>query len=69
VLAAAYAHAGRFDQAMLLAAEAVTRAVESGRDQLADAIGDRLVLYGLGIPYRDEPVPPETTRTAGVIER
>jgi len=51
-LAAAYAAAGRFDDAVIVAQRAVQLAQASGQASLAKAIGARLELYRAGRPYR-----------------
>jgi tetratricopeptide (TPR) repeat protein len=56
-LAAAYASAGRFDQAVA-AAQAAVQLAATGRDlQLEQAIAARLALYRQGQPYVDVPAP------------
>lgn len=51
-LAAAYAEAGRFDDAIRTAAKAIDEARASADDSLADDVGARLELYRTGKPYR-----------------
>jgi tetratricopeptide (TPR) repeat protein len=51
-LAAAYAAAGRFDEALKTAQKAVDAAKKSGREDLADAIRKRMELYKAGHRYR-----------------
>ena len=52
-LAAAYAAAGRFDDAVATAEEAHKLAVESELEQLAVAIHARLALYRHGQAFRE----------------
>jgi len=52
-LAAAYAAAGRFDDARATAREAAARATALGRADLARALATRLELYEAGRPFRD----------------
>jgi protein O-mannosyl-transferase len=54
VLAAAYAEAGRFADAVAAAEAAITLSHESGRDELADAIEQRLRLYRAGAPFHED---------------
>ena len=54
-LAAAYAAAGRFDDAMLTADKAVQLAESAGQFPLAKAVRARLELYRAGRPYREAP--------------
>lgn len=51
-LAAAYAAAGRFSEAITTAQQAMTLARAQGEEELAAAIRDRLTLYEAGRPYR-----------------
>ncbi|MHC4982687.1 MAG: tetratricopeptide repeat protein [Planctomycetota bacterium] len=62
-LAAAYAAAGRFDEAITTAKEAIDLANASGQAQLAREIQERLRLYRDGKPYRRQR-PPASTRAA-----
>ncbi|HEY8156963.1 MAG TPA: tetratricopeptide repeat protein [Myxococcota bacterium] len=57
VLAAALACEGRFDAAVLVAAEARDRASRLGQSALVDAIGARLALYRTGRPYLETAAP------------
>lgn len=57
-LAAAYAAAGRFDEAIAVAREAIERAKEDPQDQLAPDIATRLALYERHEAYRAPPVAP-----------
>ena len=50
-LAAAYAEAGRFDQAVEAATKAVSLARAAGNMELAGAIQKRLALYATSKPY------------------
>lgn len=52
-LAAAYANAGRFDEAISTAQRAAALAKEKNADEFARQIGARLTLYQQGQPYRD----------------
>jgi protein O-mannosyl-transferase len=52
VLAAAYAEAGRFDDAAQTAAEAQRLAAEQGNSQLAATIGERVELFKNGRHFR-----------------
>lgn len=51
-LAAAYAEAGRFEEAAATAREALSLALESGKADLAAEIQQRLELYQAGRPFR-----------------
>jgi tetratricopeptide (TPR) repeat protein len=53
-LAAAYAEAGRFDEAVKTTEEIRARALSSHDPATADAAQQRLELYQAGKPYRDE---------------
>jgi spermidine synthase len=53
-LAAAYAEAGNFTEAISSAERAAELARTSGRTDLAREIQQRLALYRQGQPYRDE---------------
>jgi protein O-mannosyl-transferase len=53
-LAAAYAEAGNFSEAISTAQRAIELARASGRSDLAKEIQQRLALYRQGQPYRDE---------------
>jgi tetratricopeptide (TPR) repeat protein len=59
VLAAALASDGRFDSAVLVAAEARDRAARDGLTALEAAIGERLALYRSGHPFLDAATPDE----------
>ncbi len=61
-LAAAYASAGRFSQAVETAKKAAALAEASGRSELAGDIRARLRLYREGRPYRQPPQPPHPVR-------
>jgi tetratricopeptide (TPR) repeat protein len=52
-LAAAYANAGRFDEAKAAAKEAIALAEASGRIKLAEEIKSRLARYEAGKPWRE----------------
>jgi Flp pilus assembly protein TadD len=58
-LAAAYAAAGRFDDAVITAERALRLAEAAGEAPLSKAIRARLELYRAGRPYREKPPPPE----------
>ena len=62
-LAAAYANAGKFDQAVKTAEKAVELAKAAGNQNLADVIQSRLDLYQAKRPYRESvgPGPLEST--------
>lgn len=64
VLAAAYAGAGRFDEAVPAAMQALTLAATTHKDDLAADLEDRLELYARRTPYRWSTEPPERARTA-----
>jgi tetratricopeptide (TPR) repeat protein len=53
-LAAAYAEAGRFADAVLTARRALARATRMDRRDLAEAVRKRLALYEAGTAFRDE---------------
>jgi Flp pilus assembly protein TadD len=57
-LAAAYAEAGRFPDAVRTAKEARQQATAEGNRRLADSLQKRIKLYSEGQPWRDPP-PPE----------
>ncbi len=63
-LAAAYAEAGKFADAVLTARRALAIA-EQSRGDLADAIRKRIALYGKELPFRDTLPRPGTARGAG----
>jgi tetratricopeptide (TPR) repeat protein len=52
-LAAAYAEAGKFDDAVRTAGRARELAQQAGRNDLAERISQRLNLYERGQPYRE----------------
>jgi Flp pilus assembly protein TadD len=52
-LAAAYAEAGRFREAVETATTAVETASAGGETGLAEQIQGRLILYSEGVPFRD----------------
>jgi tetratricopeptide (TPR) repeat protein len=52
-LAAAYAAAGRFDDAISTAQQAITLASEAGQTQLVVQIRSQLELFRVGRPYRE----------------
>lgn len=52
-LAAAYAAAGRFAEAVQVAQSALSQAAARGDTKLADALQKRIKLYQAGSPYRD----------------
>jgi tetratricopeptide (TPR) repeat protein len=54
-LAAAYAAAGRFPDALITAQRALQLAASSGQTALVSNIQSRLALYGAGRPYREAP--------------
>ncbi len=59
-LAAAYAEAGRFPEAIATAGEAISLARSAKQSALADSIQSRLDLYRAGQPYRESS--PKSTR-------
>lgn len=59
-LAAAYAAAGRFDQAVTTGQAALALATEAQADDLANEIRNRLRLYRQGMPYVERPDEPST---------
>jgi spermidine synthase len=61
-LAAAYAAAGRFDEAVLTAEEASRLALAAEAKTLADAIGARLELYRSSRSYSEPPTQPQKAR-------
>ena len=54
-LAAAYAEAGRFDDALRTSEKALQSAVDAGDTNLVHEIQERRHLYGIGRPFRSEP--------------
>ncbi len=52
-LAAAYAEAGRFDEAIKTASKAIDMATAAGDKKLAREIRGRVELYLQGVPYRE----------------
>ncbi len=57
-LAAAYAEAGRFPEAVQTAERALTLATGQNNTVLAETLQTRIKLYQAGLPYRDTPQPP-----------
>jgi len=57
ILAAAYANAGRFSDAVRTASQALALADASGQVQLSQLINSRLALYNAGRPYRAPIIP------------
>ncbi len=55
IVGAAYAEAGRFDEATTAARRAVELAEEGNAAELADEIRARLALYESGQAYREQP--------------
>jgi hypothetical protein len=55
-LAAAYAEAGRFAEASATARQAQAAAAAQGGKELAEQIGQRLLLYGSNRAYRQKSV-------------
>ena len=53
-LAAAYANAGRFEEAVKTGEEAFAIAKAAGEDDFADSIRARIALYKKGSPFRGE---------------
>ncbi|MGD0651504.1 MAG: tetratricopeptide repeat protein [Verrucomicrobiia bacterium] len=58
VLAAAYAEAGRFSDAIRVAQQAVELARAAGQQELARQLQERLQLYQAGRPFREKSPPP-----------
>ena len=58
-LAAAYAAAGRFDDAIVIAQRVAQLAQSNGQEELSKNIQSRLELYRAGRPYREGPSPPK----------
>jgi tetratricopeptide (TPR) repeat protein len=54
-LAAAYAEAGRFEDAVTTARDAIALAEKAGQPQFAEQVRGRLALYERRQPYRDDP--------------
>jgi hypothetical protein len=52
-LAAAYAEAGRFADAVATAERARSLAAQQGNASLADVLGKQIKLYQAGTPFRD----------------
>ena len=59
-LAAAYAEAGRFEDAIRTAERARTKALETGQHALARSIADELQFYRGGKPFRAAAISPQT---------
>ena len=57
-LAAAYAEAGRFDEALQTARRAMKLASRADNNAVYNAIRDELPLYELGLPYHENKPPP-----------
>ena len=55
-LAAAYAEAGRFDDALVTARRGMKLANQNGKTAVYDALRDELPLYELGLPYHQATV-------------
>ena len=55
-LAAAYAEAGRFDDALVVARRGMSLANKNGNEAVFDALRDELPLYELGLPYHQPAV-------------
>jgi Flp pilus assembly protein TadD, contains TPR repeats len=55
-LAAAYAEAGRFDEALMAARRGMSLAKKNGNTALFNALRDELPLYELGLPYHQAAV-------------
>jgi len=54
-LAAAYAEAGRFQEALATARKALELATQQNKQALADALRTRIILYEAGKPFRQTP--------------
>ena len=57
ILAAAYAEAGQFPEAIAAAERAQQLAVQQGNNLLADVLGTQIKLYQAGTPFRDTNMP------------
>jgi Flp pilus assembly protein TadD len=57
ILAAAYAEAGRFPEAVAAAERARQLAVQQGNNSLADVLDAQIKLYQAGTPFRDTGMP------------
>ncbi|MEJ2704590.1 MAG: tetratricopeptide repeat protein, partial [Sedimentisphaerales bacterium] len=66
-LAAAYAAAGRFEQARRMAEKALALASKEHNEKLAGEIRKRLELYNQGMPYREPGQPASTSVSANEI--
>jgi tetratricopeptide (TPR) repeat protein len=55
-LGAAYAGAGRFEDAIRVVQSAINLAAESGQPGLDALLRERLRLYQAGLPYREKPL-------------
>lgn len=64
ILAAAYANAGRFPEAIKTATQALQLADTSGQVQLSQLIQSRLTLYNSDRPYRAPIIPPTPVQKA-----
>ena len=64
-LAAAYAEAGRFDDAIAMAQKACTQASESGRQDLLKRNQELLILYRQHLPYHEVPAPGQPPPATG----
>ncbi len=60
-LAAAYAEAGRFAEALETARKALDLAVQQNKQALAESVQDRIRLYAAGKPFREPPSAPAET--------
>ena len=63
-LAAAYAEAGRFPEAVATAERAQQLAAQQGKTSLADILGRQIKLYQAGTPFRDTSAPDISTPPA-----
>ena len=63
-LAAAYAEAGRFPEAIATAGRAQQLAAQQGNASLADVLGKQIKLYQAGTPFRDTSMPVAPTPLA-----
>ena len=68
-LAAAYAAAGQFPQAVETAQKAIKLSWAAGQNDLSQRIQKRLQMYQRSQPYREIPQPYENTNPLGVVEK
>ena len=63
-MAAAYAEAGRFSEAVQTAHKAVDLATQQNKQPLAESIKAKIPLYEAGTPFREKqpPAPPDSAQ-------